>query len=311
MTARHKKVKELTPLQKRVLKVGALTPVSAGFVLTAASGAFAACPGSQTQSQQQTLATTQQSTQSGSNSTGASRQQEWHGQQGDWQGDFGLDGKGRWQGQWTLVNGGQNPVRVTTDSSNQREWHGRQGDWQGDWRLDDKGQWQGQWTPVQRQQSTQQGDQQTGQQSDQKNGRQPGQQGDQQTTAPTANAAVDRILQLVNQERAKAGLSPMTLNPLLSRAAQGHSDEMARTGIYRHTGPDGSSPGDRIKQAGYSSSMWAENIHHRKDSPEIIMADWMKSPGHRANILNANLKEIGIGMDASGSYWTQNFGARR
>ncbi|MET9603400.1 CAP domain-containing protein [Streptomyces sp. NPDC006459] len=295
MTARHKKAKKLTPLQKRVLKAGALAPVSAGFVLTAASGAFATCPPCPG-TQQQTSATTQQSAQPSSNTNGASGQQEWHGRQGGWQGDFRLDDKGQWQGQWTPVNGGQSPVTVTTDRSNQREWHGRQGDWQGDWHLDDKGQWQGQWTPVKKRSGTQEGDRKKG----------------PKTPAPTATVAVQRILELVNEERAKAGLSPMKLNPLLSRAAQGHSDSMARTGIYDHRESDGSGPGDRIRRAGYSSmSMWAENIHHRKDSPEVIMADWMKSADHRRNILDRNLNEIGIGVDASGSYWTQNFGDGR
>jgi uncharacterized protein YkwD len=286
VTARHKKPKELTPLQKRVLRTGALVPVSAGFVLAAASAAGAACcPGSQ-QSQQ----------------AAPQGQQEWQGQQGGWQGDFRMDDKG-WQGQWTPTQGDRTPVSVVTDASSQREWHGRQGNWQGDWRLDENGQWQGQWTPIQQNQPHQN---KQGKQTQQDRNQTP-QTENKQGTAPT-NATVGRILQLVNQERAKSGLQPLTLNAKLNSAAQGYANQMARTGVYAHTGSDGSSPADRIKRAGYDWSQWAENIHHRKGSPEVIMADWMKSPNHRANILDPRLKEIGIGVDASGSYWTQNFG---
>jgi len=307
VTARHRKPKELTPLQKRVLKVSTLAPISAGFVLAAGTAASAACcPNAPIQSQQstQTAPQGQQGIQSGSGSTGVSSQQ------GDWQGSFRMDDKG-WQGQWTPKQGNQAPVTVVTDSSSPREWHGRQGDWQGDWRLDENGQWQGQWTPIKQKQPTQndQGKQgaQDNQQATQDQSQNQQTQGKQSTQ--TSNGAVRQILQLVNQERVKAGLSPLTLNPKLTSAAQGYSEQMARTGIYAHTGADGTSPGDRIKRAGYNASTWAENIHHRTGSPETIMADWMKSPGHRANILNPDLKEIGIGIDSTGSYWTQNFGA--
>ncbi|WP_164992571.1 CAP domain-containing protein [Streptomyces sp. L2] len=319
MTARHKKPKELTPMQKRALKVGAMAPVSAGFVLAAATGSFAAdCP---LRTQQVTRPTQQEerSTQVDTGSDNVSSQREWHGRQGNWQGDWKLDDQGQWHGQWTPVQDGQTtPDTQATDTSGQREWHGRQGNWQGDWKLDDHGQWHGQWTPVTKEKPSQPDDHR-GQPSQPDNHReqpsqpgnhreQPTRHGDERHAAPS-NATVRQILQLVNKERAAAGLHPLTLNATLSKAAQAHSDEMARTGLYSHTGPNGSSPGDRIQRAGYRWSMWAENIHHRQGSPEAIMADWMKSPGHRANILNPRLKEIGIGVDANGSYWTQDFGA--
>ncbi|MEU2718689.1 CAP domain-containing protein [Streptomyces sp. NPDC007205] len=303
MTARHKKPKELTPMQKRALRAGAMAPVSAGFLLAAATGAFAdGCPASRTQQSAQTTQQNQQGTQISSSSTNPSGQQEWHGRQGDWQGDWRLDDNGHWQGQWTPVKGGQTPGTPTTDASNRREWHGRQGDWQGDWRLDDNGHWQGQWTPVKKTDTAPQGNQQHATPTNTTP------QGNQQHHAAPTNATVERILQLVNKERAAAGLHPLTLNSRLSKAAQAHSNEMARTSLYSHTGPDGSSPGDRIQKSGYSWSMWAENIHHRQGSPETIMADWMHSPGHRANILNPRLREIGIGVDSGGTYWTQDFG---
>lgn len=260
MTARHKKPKELTPTQKRLLRAGTLAPLSAGFVLVAATGAFAD-PQAQTQSQGLTRATLQ-----------------------------------------------AHLVPDSTVVARHREWHGRQGDWQGDFQLDDQRRWQGQWTPDD-------GQNQHGQQNrnahQNRNGRQNRHIQQGKRHAPRTSVVVKRILQLVNKERAAAGLRSLALNSRLSAAAQAHSDEMARTGLYAHTDPDGSSPGDRIQRAGYGWSMWAENIHHRQGSPEDIMADWMKSPGHRANILNPNLREIGIGVDADGTYWTQDFGTGR
>ncbi|MEU0664164.1 CAP domain-containing protein [Streptomyces lavendulocolor] len=241
VTARHKKPKKMTPMQMRALKVGAMAPVSAGLLLALASGAVAnECPSSRKRPATETNKQNPQDTRVSS---------------------------------------------TTTNASAQREWHGRQGNWQGDWRLDDNGRWQGQWTPVKTTTTSPSGDLQ----------------------AAPSNTTVRRVLQLVNKERAAAGLRSLTLNSRLSNAAQAHSDEMARTGLYSHTGPDGSSPGDRIRKAGYRWSMWAENIHHRQGSPEAIMADWMRSPGHRANILNPSLQEIGIGVDSGSSYWTQNF----
>ncbi|MEY9998128.1 hypothetical protein ABIE67_010249 [Streptomyces sp. V4I8] len=81
-------------------------------------------------------------------------EREWHGQKGDWLGDFTLNGTGQWSGRWTQLQSqdeqqrGLHPTTVETSTSGPHEWSGRQGDWRGNWRLDDKGQWQGQWTPA-------------------------------------------------------------------------------------------------------------------------------------------------------------------
>ncbi|MFE5793281.1 CAP domain-containing protein [Streptomyces sp. NPDC056503] len=124
-------------------------------------------------------------------------------------------------------------------------------------------------------------------------------------------SAADQVLSLVNAERAKAGCGPLTANATLARAAQGHSDDMAARDFFDHTNPDGADPGDRVTAAGYPWSTYGENIAMGQRTPEQVMEAWMNSPGHRANILNCDFKELGVGVhDEGGPYWTQVFGAR-
>ncbi|MGC2999485.1 CAP domain-containing protein [Streptomyces sp. G35A] len=103
----------------------------------------------------------------------------------------------------------------------------------------------------------------------------------------------------------------MTVNATLTKAAQAHSADMAAHRNMSHTGSDGSSPGDRITRAGYSWSTFGENVAYGYTSPEQVMAGWMSSPGHKANILNCAFKEIGVGLAQPGNYWTQDFGTAR
>ncbi|MFD8775423.1 CAP domain-containing protein [Streptomyces sp. NPDC059916] len=131
--------------------------------------------------------------------------------------------------------------------------------------------------------------------------------------ATTASASGDtaRVLTLVNNERSKAGCSPLTMNAKLTKAAQDHSKDMASHRNMSHTGSDGSSPGDRITRAGYTWSSYGENVAYGYSTPEKVMAGWMSSPGHKRNILDCSFKEIGIGLAGPNSYWTQDFGTAR
>ncbi|WP_217554688.1 CAP domain-containing protein [Streptomyces sp. GbtcB6] len=124
----------------------------------------------------------------------------------------------------------------------------------------------------------------------------------------TASGVVARIVELVNAERSKVGCSALTLNTTLSKVAQAHSEDMALHQNMSHIGSDGSSPGDRITSAGYTWSAYGENVAYGYASPEQVMAGWMASPGHKANILNCTFKEIGVGLAQPNSYWTQDFG---
>ncbi|MER6413866.1 sigma-70 family RNA polymerase sigma factor [Streptomyces humidus] len=121
-----------------------------------------------------------------------------------------------------------------------------------------------------------------------------------------------QVIALVNQERATAGCGPLTEDPLLRKAAQGHSDDMAARGYFDHTDPDGVDPGQRITAAGYRWSTYGENIAMGQQTARSVMTSWMNSPGHRANILNCAFKNIGVGIHdgAGGPWWTQNFGAK-
>ena len=82
---------------------------------------------------------------------------------------------------------------------------------------------------------------------------------------------------------------------------------MAAQGYFSHTGLDGSSPGDRARAAGFSGGGIGENIAAGYGSPEAVMAGWMNSSGHRANILNCGYRLLGVGYAAQGNHWTQMF----
>ncbi|WP_181871549.1 CAP domain-containing protein [Sphaerisporangium album] len=114
---------------------------------------------------------------------------------------------------------------------------------------------------------------------------------------------------LTNEERTRKGCAPLRLDPRLARAARAHSRDMAERGYFGHTSPDGASPWDRMARAGYSNSA-AENIARGYASAEETVRSWMANSGHRRNILNCQIKTVGVGV-AYGSgdiWWTQDFG---
>ena len=115
----------------------------------------------------------------------------------------------------------------------------------------------------------------------------------------------------MNQERAKVGCRALTANASLQRAAQGHSADMAANNYFSHTSLDGRTFADRIRAAGYVGSLLAENIAAGQPTASAVMASWMSSPGHRANILNCAYTSLGVGLARGGTYgyyWTQDFG---
>lgn len=125
----------------------------------------------------------------------------------------------------------------------------------------------------------------------------------------------EQMLALINEERQKVALPPLTLQPLLNATAQQYAEDMDRRGFFSHTDPEGRQPVDRIRQSGYlviscSGCRWqewtGENIAKGQATPRDVMADWMASPAHRDNILSAHYSEVGIGH--AGAYWVQEFG---
>ena len=123
------------------------------------------------------------------------------------------------------------------------------------------------------------------------------------------------VFRYTNNERRKAGLPPFKRYLMLQSAAQGHSAWAAQN-EYSHVGHKGSTPHERIKATGFPGGMTAENIQmapaqrNKKRLARSMVDAWMKSHGHRANILHHDLNYIGVGIAQKGRwvYGTQNFG---
>lgn len=134
------------------------------------------------------------------------------------------------------------------------------------------------------------------------------------TQAPSGLSAMEQeVLALVNSERAKNGLSALSWADDVAAVARAHSSDMINRGFFSHTNPDGESPFDRLKNNGISYRIAAENIAYGQKTPADVMNAWMNSSGHRANILNKNVTELGVGAVKNNNgtiYWTQVFVAR-
>jgi hypothetical protein len=123
------------------------------------------------------------------------------------------------------------------------------------------------------------------------------------------------VIDLVNAERQAEGLHPLDYDARLTTAARQHSQDMAQQNYFGHDSLDGRKFYERILDAGYDYSTCGENIAAGYGSPEAVVNAWMNSSGHRANILNTNFCDIGVGyVNVPGSayqyYWTQDFGRR-
>jgi len=116
------------------------------------------------------------------------------------------------------------------------------------------------------------------------------------------------LLALINEERAAVGLDALRLNTILNDAAETHSQWMLETDQFSHEGENGSTPGQRMEDAGFAfegQSMSAENIAWQSlrgeegidDDVAQVHESLMNSPGHRANILSPDAEDIGIGVE--------------
>jgi len=149
------------------------------------------------------------------------------------------------------------------------------------------------------------------------------------TLVPSAQN-IDRVraavLCLVNRERARNGESPLLQNTRLQQSAQAHTNSMALEDYFEHVGPNGETPLSRIRATGYISSSRmgyevGENIGWGtlwEGSARAVVAAWMTSPPHRANILNGHYRNTGVGVsphppsslahNRPGGIYTQDFG---
>lgn len=120
----------------------------------------------------------------------------------------------------------------------------------------------------------------------------------------------EAVLKLVNAERAKAGVQPLTLSEKLTNIAYTKAKDMADKGYFSHQSPTYGSPFDMLKQFGVSYSYAGENIAAGQKTAEEVMNSWMNSSGHKANILNKNYTQLGVGFYRGGEYgteWVQMF----
>jgi uncharacterized protein YkwD len=145
-------------------------------------------------------------------------------------------------------------------------------------------------------------------------------------TAADLSAIRSATLCLVNRERAADGERSLVPDVRLQHAAQAHTDNMASKDYFEHIGPHGETPLSRIRAAGYELSSQiafevGENIGWGtlwEGAPRAVVAAWMASPGHRANILDARFRNTGIGVSThpplslaggqAGAMYTQDFG---
>lgn len=119
-----------------------------------------------------------------------------------------------------------------------------------------------------------------------------------------------KVVDLVNAERAKAGLKPLILDMQLARVARLKAEDMRDNNYFSHVSPTYGSFFTMLQKFGITYRTAGENIAAGYQTPEAVVAAWMGSPGHRNNILNPNFTSIGVGYTMGGSYrnyWVQLF----
>ena len=138
-----------------------------------------------------------------------------------------------------------------------------------------------------------------------------------------------QVTDLTNEQRQQHGCADaLILSAQLTAAASAHSQDMALHDLFSHTGSNGSTMVSRVVATGYGYSQLAENLAAGPTTAEGVVASWMNSPGHRANILNCDLHQLGVGfyvqLDDQANvrldngqlggpyryYWTQDFGSQ-
>lgn len=120
---------------------------------------------------------------------------------------------------------------------------------------------------------------------------------------PALSSAItsENIINLTNRSRQEYKLKPLSPNGTLAKAAQAKANDMLARSYFSHNTPDGKTPWSFISAAGYNYLMAGENLAVNFTEAENVDEAWMNSPGHKANILNKNFEEIGIGI-AQGEY---------
>lgn len=121
----------------------------------------------------------------------------------------------------------------------------------------------------------------------------------------TESSFANQVVSLVNQERAKAGLKPLTSDAALTNMAMDKAKDMYNKNYFDHTSPTFGSPFDMMKTYNISFRYAGENIAKGQRTPQEVMTAWMNSAGHRQNILNGNFTKIGVAF--YNGEWVQEF----
>ena len=133
----------------------------------------------------------------------------------------------------------------------------------------------------------------------------------QSNTVSSSNLSYEqKVVELVNVERTKAGLPALKMDSAISNVARTKSKDMAVNNYFAHQSPTYGSAGDMLTKYGIRWSAWGENIASGQRTPESVVTAWMNSPGHKANIMSTNFSKIGVGYATNSNgtpYWTQMF----
>ena len=131
-------------------------------------------------------------------------------------------------------------------------------------------------------------------------------------------AVIERTYELLNDARSKsrdcggehfAPSPPLAVSGALQEAARVHAEDMARRRYFEHRGRDGSEPRDRVARQGYAANLSGENIAYGPESAEEVVAGWLASPGHCANIMDPRFRDTGLALAIDpvkhATYWVQ------
>jgi uncharacterized YkwD family protein len=130
------------------------------------------------------------------------------------------------------------------------------------------------------------------------------------TQAPATQGisqAAARVIELTNVQRRQNGLPDLKADTQLSSVAQKKSVDMKQNNYFSHTSPTYGSPFDMMRDFGVTYKTAGENIAQGQQTPEQVVDAWMKSQGHRENILSPKYTHIGVGYESGGHHWTQMF----
>ncbi|OKA27213.1 hypothetical protein BOH74_05375 [Pseudomonas versuta] len=133
-----------------------------------------------------------------------------------------------------------------------------------------------------------------------------------------------KVLDLINSARTQprqcgtqafSPTTPLTWNATLATAAETHTRDMANNNYFDHKDRTGGTPGDRAELAGYIAQQVGENIAAGHDTPRKVVDGWLASPGHCANVMNPQFRELGAAYAVdpksdAGIYWTALFGTQ-